>query len=159
MTNPPHPGIKFPPPLLFVAGGILAWILETYVGRFRFVGGDASTAPLETAGAFLIALGLLIGAWALITFARAKTAILPMRPVSRLVDAGPYRITRNPMYTGMSLLYLGGMLVLNWGWALLVFPVVIFLLYRLVIRKEEAYMTTVFGESYLDYCHRVRRWI
>jgi len=63
------------------------------------------------------------------------------------------------MYTGMSLLYLGGMLVLNWGWALLVFPVVIFLLYRLVIRKEEAYMTTVFGESYRDYCHRVRRWI
>jgi protein-S-isoprenylcysteine O-methyltransferase Ste14 len=49
--------------------------------------------------------------------------------------------------------------VLNWGWALLVFPIVIFLLYRLVIRKEEAYMTTVFGESYLDYCHRVRRWI
>jgi protein-S-isoprenylcysteine O-methyltransferase Ste14 len=138
---------------------VLAWLLETYVGRFRFVGGDASTAPIETAGVLLIVLGALIVSWGLITFARARTAILPMKPASRLVDTGPYRITRNPMYTGMSLIYLGGMLVLNWGWALVVFPLVIFLLYRLVIRREEAYMTAVFGDEYRDYCHRVRRWI
>ena len=159
MEKPAHPGVKFPPPFLFVGGGLLAWILETYVGRFRFVGGDAPTEPIETAGVFLMALGLFVIAWAMITFARAKTAILPMRPASRLVDAGPYRLTRNPMYTGMSLIYLGGMLVMNWGWALLVFPIVIFLLYRLVIRREEAYLTATFGEAYTDYCHRVRRWI
>ena len=158
-ARPSNPGVRFPPPFLFVGGGILAWLLEAQVRRFRFVGADASTAPIETAGAFLIVLGIVLIGWGMLTFVRARTAILPMRPASRLVDSGPYRITRNPMYTGMSLLYLGGMLVLNWGWALVVFPVVIVLLYRLVIRREEEYLAAEFGEEYREYCRRVRRWI
>ena len=158
-AKPSHPGVKFPPPFLFVAGLGLAWLMETRVARIRFIGGDASTAPIETAGVFLLVLGLLIIGWGLLTFARARTAILPMRAASRLVDHGPYRISRNPMYTGMSLLYLGAMLILNWAWALVVFPVVLVLLYKLVISKEEAYLLAEFGDEYRDYCRRVRRWI
>ena len=153
------PGIHFPPPFLFVGGGLLAWLLETRVERIRFIGGDASTAPIETAGTVLIALGLLLIGWAMLTFLRARTAILPMKPAARLVDTGPYRITRNPMYTGMSLIYLGGMLVMNWVWALFIFPLVLLLLYRLVISKEEKYLLAEFGEEYREYCRRVRRWI
>ena len=158
-AKPSHPGVKFPPPFLFVAGLGLAWLLETRVTRIRFIGADESTAPIETAGAFLIVLGLLLIGWGLLTFARARTAILPMRAASRLVDHGPYRVSRNPMYTGMSLLYLGAMLVLNWAWALVVFPFVLILLYKFVISREETYLLSVFGEDYRDYCRRVRRWI
>ena len=68
------PGIHFPPPLLFVAGVAAAWLLESYVTRIRFVGRDASTAPIETAGAFLIVLGMLLGLWAMVMFVRARTA-------------------------------------------------------------------------------------
>ncbi len=82
-----------------------------------------------------------------------------MKPASRIVDKGPYRLTRNPMYTGMSLVYLGAMLLLNWGWALVLFPLVLILLYRFVISREEAYLTSEFGEEYLAYCRKVRRWI
>jgi protein-S-isoprenylcysteine O-methyltransferase Ste14 len=155
----PGPGIHFPPPFLFVGGGLLAWLLETRVERIRFIGGDASTAPIETAGTVLIVLGLLLIGWGMLTFLRARTAILPMKPASRLVDTGPYRISRNPMYTGMSLIYLGGMLVMNWVWALFVFPLILWLLYRFVIVKEEKYLLGEFGEEYREYCRRVRRWI
>ena len=103
--------------------------------------------------------GLLLIGWAMFTFARARTAILPQKAASRLVDHGPYRLTRNPMYTGLSLLYLGLMLVMNWVWALFIFPFVIGLLYRFVISKEERYLLAEFGEEYREYCRRVRRWI
>jgi protein-S-isoprenylcysteine O-methyltransferase Ste14 len=158
-TKPAHPGVRFPPPFLFVGGLLLAWLLESKVARLRFIGVDASTAPIETAGAFMIVLGVLLIAWGMLTFARARTAILPMKSASQLVDHGPYRLTRNPMYTGMSLIYLGTMLVMNWVWALFIFPVVIWLLYRYVISKEERYLEAEFGEEYREYCRKVRRWI
>ena len=158
-TKPAHPGVKFPPPFLFVAGILLAWFLESNVARLRFVGRDASTAPLETAGTFMIILGILLIGWGMLTFVRAKTAILPIKSASRLVDSGPYRLTRNPMYTGMSLIYLGSMLVLNFVWALFIFPLVIWILYRFVISKEERYLLAEFGDEYEDYRHRVRRWM
>ena len=59
----PGPGIHFPPPFLFVGGGLLAWLLETRIKRIRFIGGDASTAPIETAGTVLLVLGLLKGSF------------------------------------------------------------------------------------------------
>lgn len=158
-SKPAHPGVHFPPPFLFVAGFLVAWLLESKVARLRFIGVGESTAPIETAGSFMVILGLLLIGWGMLTFVRARTAILPIKSASRLVDVGPYRITRNPMYTGMSLIYLGSMLVLNMVWALLIFPLVTWLLYRYVISKEERYLEAAFGEEYRDYCRRVRRWI
>ncbi len=158
-NGPAHPGVKFPPPFLFVGALGIAWLFESRLARFRFVTGGASTSALDTAGGVLMGAGVILILWGMLTFVRARTAILPIRPASRIVDTGPYRLTRNPMYTGMSLVYLGAMLLLNWGWALVLFPVVLILLYRLVISREEAYLTAAFGEEYLAYCRKVRRWI
>ena len=158
-VNRKGPGVKFPPPFLFVGGLVVAWLLDRYAIRSRFVDGDASTAPIETAGAFLLALGILLMLWGMMTFLRARTAIVPINPASRLVETGPYRVSRNPMYTGMSLAYLGGMLILNLMWALVLFPIVIVLLYRFVIQKEENYLLSEFGDEYTSYTRRVRRWI
>lgn len=118
-----------------------------------------STAPIETAGGFLIVLGMLLGLWAMVMFLRARTAIIPFKAASALVESGPYRVSRNPMYTGMAIVYLGLMLLLNWGWMLPIFPVVLVSLYHLVIKKEERHLLAVFGEEYESYCRRVRRWI
>ena len=155
----PHPGVRFPPAFLYVGALAIAWLLEFRVRRFRFVGVNESTAAIETAGIFLVVIGVALGLWGMLTFARARTAILPIKAASRLVETGPYRISRNPMYTGMSIAYLGLMLRLNWGWALVLFPVVIVLLHRFVISKEERYLLAEFGEEYAAYCRRVRRWI
>jgi len=158
-TTPPHPGVKFPPPFLYLLGIAIAWVLETKVTRIRLVGGSASTTPIEIFGVILLAVGFIIVFWGIYTFARVKTGIIPLRPATQIVDHGPYRFTRNPMYTGMATAYLGGALILNFGWALLLFPLVMIAVYNLVIKREERYLSAVFPTEYGEYKKRVRRWI
>lgn len=155
--QPKHPGVKFPPPMLFVAGFAAAWLLDLLV-PLRLAPGGARH-ELRIAGTFLLVLGLGVVLWGLVTFFRAKTAIIPHYPASRVVSHGPYRFTRNPMYLGMTLAYAGLSLILNHAWPLLLLPLVLWSLLALVIRREERYLGHAFGEEYLAYKRRVRRWI
>jgi protein-S-isoprenylcysteine O-methyltransferase Ste14 len=81
------------------------------------------------------------------------------RPTTTIVEKGPYRFTRNPMYLAMSCAYLGLALVLNNLWALVLLPFVVLVVDRFVIRREESYLTAKFGDPYREYCARVRRWL
>lgn len=155
----PHPGVRFPPPLLFAAGFLLGWLLEMRVLRIHLVGGGALAALLALVGMLALAGGLALAAWGLITFHRARTAILPHHPASRLVTHGPYRFTRNPMYTGLTLAYIGLACLANVGWPLILLPFVLVALVRLVIRREERYLADAFGAEYAAYRRRVRRWV
>ncbi len=123
------------------------------------VDGDATIRLFQNIGVGLVIAGLLIVFWGMLTFARARTAILPMRPASRLVARGPYRFTRNPMYTGMAVSFLGGAIGMNSVWALVMFPFVILLISSLVISREERYLSSEFGEDYDTYRKTVRRWL
>lgn len=158
-SKPSNPGVKFPPPFLFLLGLAVAWLMETRVVRIRLVGEAASGRPLELLGAALLAGGLLLLFWGLLTFARVKTGIIPIRSATRIVDHGPYRFTRNPMYAGIALAYFGGALMVNSGWALLLLPVVMLGIYHLVIKREEYYLLAAFPNEYRDYRKRVRRWM
>ena len=162
MTSPQplsNSGVKFPPPTVFVIAVGLAWLLETRLVRLRLVGETASPFLLEIIGALLLLAGFALIAWGLYTFASAHTGILPMRSATKIVDYGPYRFSRNPMYTGMAIMYLGGGLVLNWGWALLLLPVAMLAIYQLVIKREERYLHSAFPTEFGDYRARVRRWL
>ena len=150
------PGVRFPPPLLFVGGLVAGWLLDRRVRPLPLV---ADGALLATLGTLVVAVGLALVAWGMVTFRAAHTAIMPMRGASRLVEHGPYGITRNPMYTGLTLAYLGITAILDSAWPLLVLPIVLGLLVRLVIRREEAYLQDAFGEQYAAYRARVRRWL
>lgn len=118
-------------------------------------------APQSTAvGIVLIALGLAVSAWGVLTFRRAGTEVMPSSPTNKtLVTHGPYAITRNPMYVGMVTLTLG--IAFFVGAPLLyAAPVLLFLLDNFVIIPfEEAKMERQFGEAYRAYKARVRRWI
>lgn len=159
MTERPFlksPGVRFPPPLLFVGGLTAGWLLDRRVRPLALVAhGDL----LATLGTLLVAVGLALVAWGMVTFRVAGTAIIPMRGASRLVAHGPYRFTRNPMYTGFTLVYLGVTAALNSAWPLLALPIVLALLVRLVIRREEAHLLDAFGEDYMAYRARVRPWL
>ena len=151
-------GVKFPPPLIYVAAAVIAWLLETRTIRIRIVSGSY-VSSLEIFGGVLILAGFALVAWGLYTFASAHTGILPMRPATRIVDYGPYRFTRTPMYTGMAVMYLGGALALNWGWAVVLLPIAMLAIYALVIKREERYLTAAFPVEYGRYRERVRRWL
>ncbi len=159
MTQPTalqSPGVRFPPPLLFAGGLVIGWLLGRFVRALPL---PADVRALDAAGTLLVVLGIGLAAWGMITFRRAHTAIVPLHPASRIVDEGPYRFTRNPMYTGLTLVYLGVSLYMNSIWPLLALPIVLALLIRLVVRREEAYLRSAFPAEYVAYQARVRRWV
>lgn len=149
------PGVRFPPPLLFAAGLAAGWLMNRL--RTFPLGGDRHAVQLL--GVLLAVLGASLAAWGIVTFRLSRTPIRPTRAASRLVQRGPYRHTRNPMYAGLTSAYLGIAAFMDSAWPLLALPVVLFLLIRLVIRREEAYLQAAFGDEYTSYRSRVRRWL
>ncbi|NNC37924.1 MAG: isoprenylcysteine carboxylmethyltransferase family protein [Acidimicrobiales bacterium] len=83
----------------------------------------------------------------------------PFKKTTAILESGPYRITRNPMYVFMVLSCLGFAIALSNLWILLLTPVCAILLHVLVILPEEEYLERKFGDTYLAYKTRVRRWI
>jgi len=149
-------GVGFPPPLLY-AGGFVAGFGAHRLLPVRLW---PEPAALETVlGWGLLAAGVLLAASAAYLFRRAGTTPNPTKPTTALVIWGPYRFTRNPMYVGLAAVYLGGALLLNDAWPIALFPVVIALVRRRVIAREEAYLERKFGDEYRAYKARVRRWI
>jgi len=149
------PGVKFPPPLIFVTGFLAGLALERWVYRTSL--GPRGT--LAAAGWALAIAAIAFAGWGMVTFWRARTAIIPHRPASNLVRHGPYRFTRNPMYVGLTGLYTGLALMFNVGWPLVMLPFVLVGLWVLVIRREERYLLAAFGKEYAAFQREVRRWL
>ena len=150
------PGVRYPPPLIYVAGFGAGWALHRW--RPLPIGADDSSLLLGlTAATGVIWIVLMFSAFAL--FFRKHTAILPHRPAATLVTSGPYRFTRNPMYLGLAALYVGLSLLMNSWWPLVLLPLVVLVLQRLVIVREEQYLNDAFPGEYELYRKRVRRWL
>lgn len=151
------PDVRYPPPVVFVLGIVAGWFL-CRAFPLPLVGPTARSAA-ALAGWLLVALGTGLSVWGLATLRGAGTPIRPNKPVSTLVTNGPFRLSRNPMYLGLSLVYLGVMLLMNSVWTGLFLPLVIAILYLTVIRPEERYLAATFGIAYDEYRRRVRRWL
>lgn len=150
------PGIRCPPPLIFLGGLLAAWGLDRWLGLA--INGDGR-GPLQSGcGWLLVAAGFGIVAGALATLVRFRTTFHPDRAASRLVVAGPFRFSRNPIYVGMTAMYSGVGLVANTVWPFLLLPLVLVIVTVSVIVREERYLTRTFGEEYSQYCRRVGRW-
>lgn len=149
-------GVWFPPPLIYAIALGLGWLLNTRVTRLNMP--DWMGPPIGYLVVFVL-IGAAILAWAIGLFKRAGTATFPTRPTSQIVESGPYQLTRNPMYVGFAFIYLGIGMKIAGGWAILLLPVVLATVDLCVIRREERYLTAKFGQQYLDYKGRVRRWL
>jgi protein-S-isoprenylcysteine O-methyltransferase Ste14 len=152
-TPQPSWHLKIPPPIWGMAMLLVAyaagWILGSPV-IFR-------STPLAVV---IGVLGFLLGLWGQRTFAAEGTEIIPASPTNKkLVTRGPFRYTRNPMYSGLVLMALG----FAFYFGTLPFyavPVLLFLLCNFsFIPFEEAKMQRQFGDQYTDYLRRVRRWV
>ncbi len=97
--------------------------------------------------------------WFASTLRRAETTIRIDRPVSRLVTGGPFRHSRNPGYLSFAMIYAGVATLGRSLWAILLLPAALTTVQRTIIDKEERYLERRFGEEYLRYKARVRRWL
>ncbi len=147
--------VRFPlPPLLF-AVPLAAGLLVHRVLPLPLGGHPATTV----AGVALVAGGIGFSLSGTATVLRHRTTVVPHHAVTRLVTTGPYRISRNPMYTGHVVACLGAALWAGSWWPLIVVPLSVLATLRWVIEPEEAYLAQRFGAEYHNYRSRVRRWI
>lgn len=149
-----HAGIRLPPPVIFL------------VPLLAGLGYDSAWVHGELAGmTWMLAGGLclLAGVAFLIASAprhkKASTNIEPWKPTTAIIEDGPYRYSRNPIYLGMALVYAGLSLAAASPAALVMLLPCLLVIRYYVIAREEAYLESKFGESYLQYKNRVRRWI
>ena len=148
------PGLPAPPPLVFLGGLLLGGVLEAFF---------PTDAPAWWVRVLVAVAGLgggyLLAGRALRSFASVGTTPNPFEPSTAIATGGPYRFTRNPMYLGMALAYVGLAFAIGILWALAALPVVLLVIDRVIIKREERYLKARFGEQYLAYKRRVRRWL
>ena len=149
-------GVIAAPPLLFGAALIVALSLHT-IHPIHIASSSAGTRRLV--GAALIVPGLLLSIAVVRAFGRVGTPVPPYRPTTHFVTTGPYRYTRNPDYIGQTLTYAGIAVVANSWWPLFLLPLVLLVVQRGVVRREERYLEAKFGQEYRDYTARVARWL
>ena len=96
---------------------------------------------------------------AVITFLQTKNTLIPVKPATSLQATGVYSVSRNPMYLGLLLIYIGvAFWIGNW-WTFIFVPFLFVLINKLIIEKEERYLERAFGAAFNDYKKKVRRWI
>lgn len=151
-----RPSVRAMPPVVFLAFLAVAGALEYWCAL------DHPRGPFGLRGAIALAIFIASGsiaAYAIVAFARAGIYVNPRKPAKQIVEDGPFRFTRNPMYLGLVLvlLSLGVLLLSAWFFLSAIGPW--FVLDRFVIVPEEAYLEQKFGDRYLQYRKRARRWI
>lgn len=150
MAGDDNPRVFLPPPVIF--GGLLAFGLLIDGEPFRLELVPIIGSAMAAGGALLIVIALGL-------FRSGKTRPEPWQPASSLVSHGIYRFTRNPMYLGMALLSLGIAMAFSSLPGALLAVVALAIIDRAVVTREEAYLKRRFGQDYLDYMKRVRRWL
>lgn len=149
-----NPGVIAPPPLIY-AGTLAAGLLLNRTFPVKFL-----SRPIALVlGIPCIITGILLTRSAFLEMRRAHTNVDPRQPATALVTKGPFRYTRNPLYSSLTLIYTGIALVANALWAMLLLPVTLLIINRAVIEREERYLERKFGEQYLNYKASVPRWI
>jgi protein-S-isoprenylcysteine O-methyltransferase Ste14 len=157
---PPHAGVSFPPPFLYVAAFVAGLLLHrVWPLTIAGLGHKSARGAVLAAGMVLLLawLALMVSAFAM--FRRAHTTIIPNLPAAALVTGGPYRISRNPMYLALALGYAGLALMLNKWWPVILLPIALIAIDRLVIAREERYLAGAFRDEFGAYARRVRRWV
>lgn len=145
--------VKIHPPLValnfLLLGVALHWFLPFSFLPFK----------LPWLGTTFMSLGIVIILYCASLFKKSHTNIKPWKTTSSLITNNIYRFSRNPIYCAFILIGLGAALALNNLWIALLQIPLIFILTKWVIEKEERYLETKFGENYLAYKNKVRRWI
>ena len=149
-----NPAIKVPPPLIYVVPLLLGLMLDRRMHLPFLPRGMARGLGLSLLGG-----GAVLNGWFLRTIRKAEVPIRTDKPVPRLTMEGPLRYSRNPSYLALAMIYAGIASLRNSMWALLLLPLVVYVIQREVIGREERYLERTFGPEYRAYKAQVRRWV
>lgn len=148
--------LKFPPVAqsLIVAAGM--WLIARYLPMLSF-----DIPARRSLAVLFFCLGGIVAVPALAAFRSAGTTVDPRDPekATRLVVAGVYRYSRNPMYLGLLLLLISWAFYLSHLVAFVGVPLFVLTMNRLQIQQEEAAMEAQFGDEFRRYRESVRRWL
>jgi protein-S-isoprenylcysteine O-methyltransferase Ste14 len=151
------PGVFIPPPLFYAAFFLLSFLLQGYFtikGAFFF-----HKQPAIFIGTMFYFAGIFFCFPAGFDFIKSKNTVITVKPATSLQTTGIYSISRNPMYVGLILIYLGLTFQFGNWWTLILLPLLIATVNYLIILPEERYLTRAFGDDYINYKKKVRRWI
>ncbi len=147
-------GVRVPPPLIHIAALVIGALLQSrwpFPGRFE--------DGLRWFGFVSIVLGFATLTLSMREFRRSRTSLRPDRPTMLIIERGPYRLSRNPIYVSFALLQAGVGLAVAAPWIVLMTVPAVTIIHWYVILREEAYLLRRFGDTYLSYKSRVRRWL
>jgi protein-S-isoprenylcysteine O-methyltransferase Ste14 len=149
-----NPGGWLPPPLTYLLTLLLGLVLDRRL--------HVPFLPHRVArvlGLPLVGGGMVLTTWFIRTMRGADTTLDGNTSVSSLVQDGPFRYSRNPGYLSLAMIYTGASILRNALWAILFLPLLVLVTQRELIEREERYLERTFGEEYLAYKRRVRRWV
>ena len=151
-----NPGVIAPPPLIYAIPLLFGLILHALypIPLIR----DLPRIVRGFLGGSLVGFALTFMILAYRTMRRANTSVNPTQPTTSLVVEGPFQVTRNPLYLSLTLLYTGITILVNTLWTALLLPVILIVMRKGVINREESYLERKFGEQYSRYKASVRRW-
>ena len=159
-TTPQHSGSQtanlgvFRPPLIYLAS-IATGLAFHWVWPRPLISGVA----LASLGAILVVASLLLFGSSVQRFRAAGTPVPARKPTTAIVQTGPYRFSRNPIYLAFSLLQLGIAVWVNSWWLVATLAAAVAIIHWVVVPREERYLEARFGSAYLDYKVSVRRWL
>ncbi len=148
--------LLIPPPVYALMMGGLMWFLNHNFPIYHFI-----AMPWNWIGIGLILISGAFDIWSILLFLKKHTTANPMKPenTTGLVTKGLYKITRNPMYVGLLVILTGYAIWLGSVSPFLVLPLYYFLITEMQIKPEEEILEQKFGQEYLNYKKRVRRWL
>jgi protein-S-isoprenylcysteine O-methyltransferase Ste14 len=143
------------PPIAWALAVLAGFALQWFVAM-PFM---QASVPTGWIGGMVFVAALSLFAWAIVTITRACSNVPTTMPTTTIVEAGPYRFTRNPIYLGMCLGLIGLAVALNNPWLLGTLALFALVIRYGVVAREEAYLERKFGDAYRHYRTRVRRWL
>jgi len=147
--------LRIPVPWVFV----LAYLAGAGLEAVFHLGRSLQYPALTPIGLTVFLIGAILAGWGWSIFHRAGTTRVPGETSIALVTSGPYRFTRNPMYVGLSVAYIGEACILHQVIPVIFLPVVIVYLNMVVIPVEEKRLRAAFGIDYDRFVQKVRRWL
>lgn len=156
MCNKPKdiPQMLVRPPFIYAGTIVLGVVIH-----INFPRPLAFNLPVKTIGIIVCICAVIILIQCFTAFRKAKTPLNPGRSTTAIVEYGPYRLSRNPIYVALFVLHVGIALVVNSFWILVMLLPLIGIIHFGVVLPEERYLEEKFGETYQNYKNRVTRWL